>query len=74
MPLSSALEPRPSPDEGLWSGLGELIAADASRPFALDQPGRVWLVERGAVDVFFVRLVDGAPSGRRVHLFRREAP
>lgn len=70
---SSALDAG-SAGDGLWSALGERIELDGSSPFLLDSPGRIWLLERGAVDVFLVQLVDGAPSGRRVHLFRREAP
>jgi ATP-binding cassette subfamily C protein len=52
--------------------LRELIARDgvpreggANVPFLLDDPGTVWFVESGRVDVFSVLLLDGAPVGVR---------
>lgn len=47
--------------------------AAGNRPLRLD-PGRVWIVREGRIDLFATRL-DGAgePTGRRRHLFRLEA-
>lgn len=40
--------------------------------FAVDQPGRVWMVHQGSVDVFLVERQDGAPRGARHHVVRVE--
>ncbi|HEX4047934.1 MAG TPA: NHLP bacteriocin export ABC transporter permease/ATPase subunit, partial [Elusimicrobiota bacterium] len=42
-------------------------------PIALDDPGAVWVVEEGSVDVFAARLEEGRPSGRRTFLFTAAA-
>ncbi len=44
----------------------------ANRPLALDDPGAVWLVTSGGVDVFFTLMEPGALEGRRRHLCRVE--
>jgi ATP-binding cassette subfamily C protein len=47
--------------------------AAGNHPLRLD-PGRVWIVRAGRIDVFATRLDgDGEPAGRRRHLFRLEA-
>ena len=50
----------------------EGVAADtgANHPFLLNDPHSVWRVAAGHVDVFAVPLEEGAPAGRREHLFR----
>lgn len=75
MPLSSALEPSDATGgDSLWSGLGETVEVTGSSPWLLDDSQQLWLVESGAVDVFSVDLENGAPIGRRLHLFRCGAP
>lgn len=41
----------------------------ANQPILLDDPGKLWLVREGSVDVFAVKIAQGA-FGRRYHLFR----
>ncbi|MET0399634.1 MAG: NHLP bacteriocin export ABC transporter permease/ATPase subunit [Longimicrobiaceae bacterium] len=43
----------------------------ADRPLLLE-PGRVWLVVAGRMDVFATRVLHGEPAGARTHLFRVE--
>ncbi len=50
----------------------ELQHAAANLPLSLDDPGAVWWVSSGAVDVFFVQPEEGALCGRRRHLCRVE--
>lgn len=71
---SSALERRPAPPDGLWDGVGSVVTVTGSEPFRLDDTAQQVLVEAGTVDVFSIDLDDDGPSGRRVHLFRCEAP
>ncbi len=47
----------------------EPLALGGDRPFLL-RGDNVWLVTRGQVDVFAVRLSAGEPTGPRVHLLR----
>jgi NHLM bacteriocin system ABC transporter peptidase/ATP-binding protein/NHLM bacteriocin system ABC transporter ATP-binding protein len=42
----------------------------ANLPLALDDPGAVWWVSSGSVDVFYGRLEPGTLEGRRRHLCR----
>jgi NHLM bacteriocin system ABC transporter peptidase/ATP-binding protein len=44
----------------------------ANLPLALDDPGAVWWVSSGSVDVFFTQLEPGAIESRRHHLCRVE--
>ena len=44
---------------------GERIVTDAARPFLMDDPERVFLVERGYLDVFAVELRGDEPVNRR---------
>ena len=48
---------------------GTPIEARGNRPVLLDDPGCVWIVKQGSVDIFSVRIRDGAPRGARNHLF-----
>lgn len=48
------------------------VGAAANRPLALDDPGAVWLVMSGGVDVFFTTMEPGTLDGRRRHLCRVE--
>jgi NHLM bacteriocin system ABC transporter peptidase/ATP-binding protein/NHLM bacteriocin system ABC transporter ATP-binding protein len=68
-------EARPEParflvEELLPFSLPEQTAAN--RPLPLDDPGAVWLVTSGGVDVFFTLMEPGAVAGRRRHLCRVE--
>ena len=52
---------------------GVAASAKASEPFHLDDPAACWLVEQGALDVFWVeQSAEGAPS-RHQHVLRAEA-
>ena len=44
---------------------GERIETGAHRPFPLDDPSRVFYVERGHLDIFAVELAGDEPAGRR---------
>ena len=44
---------------------GERITADVVRPFLMDDPGRVFMVEQGHLDVFVVELRGDEPVNRR---------
>ena len=44
---------------------GERIVTDAARPFLMDDPDRVYLVEQGHLDVFAVELCGEEPVSRR---------
>ncbi len=48
------------------------VHAAANRPLALDDPGAVWLVMSGGVDVFFTSMEPGTLDGRRRQLCRVE--
>ncbi len=52
---------------------GRLLDAEGNRPLPLDDGESVWVVYRGKVDVFAVRMHDGETVGARQHLFRIEA-
>jgi NHLM bacteriocin system ABC transporter ATP-binding protein len=55
------------PPGGLTEGRQPL---DAAKPLLLDQPGWLWQVTNGLVDVFAVELDRGRPRGRRQFLHR----
>ena len=46
---------------------GEPVVVAGNRPFLLDQPGVLWLIEEGALDVFAVAIRDSEPVGARSH-------
>lgn len=53
-------------------GFGEEIpiVIGSNTPIALDDPDTLWLVAKGVVDVFAVRIRSGIVGGERHHLFR----
>ncbi len=51
---------------------GEVVTAAGNRPLPLDDPGAVWRVTSGQVDVFYFRPGAGPDPGRRHHLCRVE--
>lgn len=50
-----------------------LVEGGNHRPLPLDDPSLAWRLEDGYADLFHVELRDGAPVGRRRHVFRAEA-
>lgn len=60
---------RPQPLEEL----GERIVTAANRPFLLDDPEVVWLVESGKLELFTVTVERGEPVGARQHFLTVEA-
>lgn len=52
---------------------GRVIRGGSAEPIMLDDPGTVWVVDSGEVDVFVRSSPDGRPSGPRTHLFRAGA-
>ena len=52
--------------------VGEGVTAAGNQPLALDDPGAVWRVTSGQVDVFYSRPEPGQDRGRRRHLCRVE--
>ena len=52
---------------------GETVATAGNRPVRLDDPGSVWFVERGVLDVFFVYNDDGVAEAPFHHALRLEA-
>jgi hypothetical protein len=52
--------------------VGEVVTAAGNQPLALDDPGAVWRVTSGQVDVFYSRPEPGQDRGRRCHLCRVE--
>jgi ATP-binding cassette subfamily C protein len=59
---------RPQPLENL----GEKIVTTANKPFLLDDPDGVWIVESGKVEIFTVTVEKGAPTGGRTHFLTVE--
>jgi NHLM bacteriocin system ABC transporter ATP-binding protein len=51
---------------------GQLIAVAGNRPVLLDDPGTVWVVFSGHVEVYAVRTESGQATGARRHLFRAD--
>lgn len=43
-----------------------------NKPLLLDEPSKVWLVQTGRVDVFFIQIKEGGARGARHHVFRAE--
>ncbi len=60
-------------EEGKLEDEGERIVVAGNRPFLLDDPGSMWLVESGRIDVFTVAVRDGEPAGARSHFVSVEA-
>ncbi len=52
---------------------GEAVAVAGNKPFLLDDPDTMWLVEEGRIDVFTVALKDGEPVGARSHFVSVDA-
>jgi len=52
---------------------GEAVAAAGNRPIWLDDPGCLWFVERGALDIHMVSVHDGAAEAPFRHILRLEA-
>jgi NHLM bacteriocin system ABC transporter peptidase/ATP-binding protein/NHLM bacteriocin system ABC transporter ATP-binding protein len=50
----------------------EVVTTAGNRPLPLDDPGAVWRVASGQVDVFYLRPESGQVQGRRHHLCRVE--
>ncbi|MFI6446421.1 NHLP bacteriocin export ABC transporter permease/ATPase subunit [Kitasatospora sp. NPDC050543] len=59
--------------EAAGTGAAGAVDLRADRYLVLDDPGRMLLVQGGAVDLFAVRLTDGEPTGRWHFLCRIEA-
>ena len=54
----------------LLAGQGTLSVLGGNKPFGLKDPGSIWLVEKGAVDVFAMKDEEADTHGVRRHLFR----
>ena len=52
--------------------VGEVVTASGNQRVPLDDPGAVWRVTSGRLDVFYVRPEPDQGRGRRVHLCRVE--
>lgn len=50
----------------------EFITTNGADPFLLDEPGAVYMVQSGVVEVYVTRLEKGVSAGRRRHLFTAE--
>jgi ATP-binding cassette subfamily C protein len=48
---------------------GASVEVTASHPLLLNEPGQLWIVTGGVVELFAVRLRGGYPEGQRRHLF-----
>lgn len=46
---------------------GEIQAIAGNKPFFIDDPEAMWIVETGRLDVFTVAMKDGEPAGARSH-------
>ena len=57
---------------GITGVRGERVASAANLPVRLDDPDSVWLVERGALDIFLVRVRDGMAEAPFRHVLRLE--
>ena len=47
---------------------GEKITVEGNRPLLLNDSEKIWIVEKGRIEVFSVKLKSGKPSGHRNHL------
>jgi len=51
---------------------GETLALAGNRPLYAVDDASFWIVTKGKVDVFAVRVEEGVPAGARTHLFRAD--
>ena len=63
---------RPADLGEVLAPFGEVVTAAGNQPLPLDDPGAVWRVVSGQVDVFYIRPEPGQSHGRRRHLCRVE--
>lgn len=49
---------------------GEKLSVGYHNPFLVSDPGLIWLVLKGSVDIYAVPLIDGAIAGTGQHLMR----
>ena len=56
----------------LFGVSGRPVELEGNAPQLLIDHSKVWFVDSGAVDLFFVDIIDGKPSGRRRHFVRVE--
>lgn len=56
----------------LFSSGATIRESGGNRPLPLDDPGKVWVVKEGSIDVSFVKRLPGNAFGTRRHLFRAE--
>ncbi len=63
---------RPADLGAALAQVGEVVTTAGNQPLPLDDPGAVWRVVSGQVDVFYVRPEPGRDIGRRHHLCRVE--
>jgi len=54
----------------LFTEGGEELILNASEPLLITEPGKIYYVESGAVDLFMVDVVNNSPQGRRTHFVR----
>ena len=52
--------------------VGDVVDTAGNLPVLLDDPRKVWFVERGALDVFLVEYVAGEPASQWRHVLRAE--
>ena len=52
---------------------GTSVPCAGNLPVKLDDPGSVWFIDRGAVDLFLVEFRDGVEQAAPQHLLRRES-
>lgn len=52
---------------------GEAVVVVANRPFVLNDPDSVYLVESGRIEIFTVAIEQGEPAGARTHFVTVEA-
>ncbi len=62
--LQSVLVKKPEPIPTLEEE-GEAVVVVGNKPFFLDDPNAMWLVEAGRLDIFTVAVKDGEPAGAR---------
>ncbi len=67
-PLST--QPPPTNLSQVVSTLGAPFIGGSNRPIRLDDPGTVWFVESGALDVFVAESHDGAADSSLKHVLR----
>lgn len=53
----------------LFKNEGEIRTVSGSLPFAIDDPGKVWMTLEGTLDVFVLERRDGQPAGVRDYYF-----